>query len=154
VDFRTVGLIPHASKILLKILARRLESKAELFIGQDQYGLRNGCCTRDAVDAMRVLCEGNVEYNSKVYVCFVDYEKAFDQIDWAKLLDFLGDSCRDRRLIQNLIMARSAYVQVNDGFSEACQIGRGVRCEVCSLCPPLYIIYDEAMMKEATENVQ
>jgi len=83
-------LIPHASKILLKILARRLESKAELFPGQDQYGLRSGCCTRDAVDAMRVLCEGNVEYNNKVYVCFVDYEKAFDRIDWVKLLDFLG----------------------------------------------------------------
>ena len=42
---------------------------------------------------------------------------------------------------------------VNDGFSEAYQIGRGVR-QGCSLSPLLYIIYNEAMMKEATENVQ
>ena len=50
-------------------------------------------------------------------------------------------------------MARSAYVQVNDGFSEACQISRGVK-QGCCLSPLLYIIHDEAMMKEATENVQ
>jgi len=31
-DFQTISLIPHASKILLKILAPRLESKGELFL--------------------------------------------------------------------------------------------------------------------------
>jgi len=44
-------------------------------------------------------------------------------------------------------------VRVNDEFSEACQVDRGVR-QGCFLSPLLYIIYDEAMMKEATENVQ
>ena len=50
-------------------------------------------------------------------------------------------------------MGQSAYMWVNDGFSEACQIGRGVR-QGSFLSPLLYIIYDEAIMKEATENVQ
>jgi len=44
-------------------------------------------------------------------------------------------------------MCQSAYVRVNDGFSEASQTGRGVR-QGCS-SPLLYIIYEEA-----TENVQ
>jgi len=50
---------------------------------------------------MRVLCERNLECNNKVCVCFVDYEKAFDWIDWVKLLDILGNvgvSWRDQRL--------------------------------------------------------
>jgi len=40
VDLRTINLIPHASKIVLKILSQRLETKAELYLGKDQYGFR------------------------------------------------------------------------------------------------------------------
>ena len=93
--------------------------------------------------------------NSKVCVCFVDYEKAFDRIDWVKLLDILGNievEYRDRRLL-NMYTGQSAYVRVNDGFSEAIQIGRCVR-QGCSLSPLLYSIYVEAMMKATAQNVQ
>ena len=54
-DFRTISLVSHASKIVLKILTRRLESKAKPYLGKDQYGFRRGCGTRDAIAAMRVL---------------------------------------------------------------------------------------------------
>ena len=81
VDFRTVSLVSHASKILSKILTRRLESKAEPYLGRDQYGFRRGCGTRDAIAAMRVLCDRSLEHNNKVYVCYVDYEKAFDRVN-------------------------------------------------------------------------
>jgi len=46
-------------------------------------------------------------------------EKAFDQIDWVKLLDILhnmGVDWRDRRLIWSLYMGQSAYMQVLMGF--------------------------------------
>ena len=39
VDFRTTSLVSHASKIVLKILTRRLESTAESYLGKDQFGL-------------------------------------------------------------------------------------------------------------------
>jgi len=42
-----------------------------------------------------------------VYLCFVDYEKVFDWIDWVKLLDILcnmGVNWRDQSLIWNLYM--------------------------------------------------
>ena len=75
-----MSLVLHASKIVLKILTRRLESKAESYLGRgrDQYGFRRGCGTRDAIAAMRVLCDRSLEHNDNVYVCYVDYEKAFD----------------------------------------------------------------------------
>ena len=37
---RTISLISHASKILLKILINRIEAKARDFIGQNQFGFR------------------------------------------------------------------------------------------------------------------
>ena len=47
--------------------------------GKDQFGFRKGRSTRDAIVALHVLYERNLEYNNKVYVCYVDYEKAFDR---------------------------------------------------------------------------
>ncbi|XP_023225444.1 uncharacterized protein LOC111626342 [Centruroides sculpturatus] len=41
-DFRTISLISHASKILLKIINRRLYNKAETFLCEEQFGFRKG----------------------------------------------------------------------------------------------------------------
>jgi len=35
-------------------------SKAELFLGREQYWFRSGCGTRDAIAAMRVICESTI----------------------------------------------------------------------------------------------
>ena len=42
-DHRTISLISHASKILLKIFTTRIEAKARDFIGRNQFGFRKGC---------------------------------------------------------------------------------------------------------------
>ena len=51
-----------------------------MIAGKDQFGLRKGHGTRDASAALHVLYERNLEYDNKVYVCCVDYEKAFELI--------------------------------------------------------------------------
>ena len=55
VEFRTISLVTHASKIVLKMIARRLKGKAEAFLGDDQFGFRKERGTRDAIAALRVL---------------------------------------------------------------------------------------------------
>jgi len=72
VDFRTISLVPHASKIVLKILTRRLENKAQLFLARDQYEFRKGRGTIDAIAALHVLYERSLKHNNKVSVCYVD----------------------------------------------------------------------------------
>jgi len=69
--------------------------------------------TRDAIAALHILYERNLEYYNKVYVCYVDYEKAFDREDWTKLMTILnniGVNWRDRKLIWNLYNKQVAYV--------------------------------------------
>jgi len=55
---------------------------------------------------VRVLQERSLEHNNKVYVCFVDYEKALDRVNWQKqvmeILQNIGIDWRDRKLIWNL----------------------------------------------------
>ncbi len=41
-DYRTISLIPHASKILLKIIMKRIEGKAINVIGKTQFAFRKG----------------------------------------------------------------------------------------------------------------
>ena len=129
-DHRTISLISHASKILLKVLTRRIEAKTKDFIGRNQFGFRRGCGTRDAIGVMRVLCERSMEFGNDVYVCFVDFEKAFDRVNWVKMMEVLKSldvDWRDRRMIYQLYIKQEAVIRIADGDSEPGIIGRGVR---------------------------
>ena len=53
-DFRTISLICHGSKIVLGILKKRITSKADEYLGEDQYGFRRDSGTREAIAAMRI----------------------------------------------------------------------------------------------------
>src|SRR6218665_366448 len=51
-EYRSIScLLTHVSKILLKVIAKRLQAKAEAdkCLGEDQFGFRKGRGTRDAI---------------------------------------------------------------------------------------------------------
>ena len=60
------------------------------------------------------MCESSLEQSNYVFICFVDYENAFDRVDLVKLLGILKEivvDWRDRRLILNLYMQQTAVVR-------------------------------------------
>lgn len=78
-----------------------------------------------------------------MFACFIDFEKAFDRVDWMKLMDILtrlGFDTKERRLINNLYNAQQVRIRIEDKESEAAFIGRGVR-QGCILSPLLFSIY-------------
>lgn len=155
-DYRTISLISHASKILLKIINNRIQTKAEMMLSNTQFGFRKGCGTREAIGIMRVICERSLEHGNDVFICFVDFEKAFDRIDWKRMLEILkriGIDWRDRRLIMNLYMNQKAAVRIQQELSKEGEIGRGVR-QGCCLSPVLFNIYAEDMMSKAMDGVE
>ena len=70
-EHRTISLILHAAKILLKLMMRRIEAKAKDFIGKIQFGFRKGLGTRDAIAVIKVLCERSMEFGNEVYSTYV-----------------------------------------------------------------------------------
>jgi len=133
---------------MIRIIAERIENKAKMYLGEDQYGFRRGVGTRDAIAVMRVIMERCIEQNQTVYVCFVDYEKAFNRINWKKMMEILkniGVDWRDRRLRKELYMNQTARVRNDNVLSEKCEIGRGNR-QGCPLSALLYCTY--YMMKQ------
>src|SRR6478609_9545926 len=142
-DHQTISLISQASKILLKIVTNRIEVKATDFIGRNQFGFRKGCGTRDAIRVMRMICEKSLKFGNNVYICFVDFEKAFDRVNWETMMNVLqsiGVDWRDRRMISELYMNQKAVVRIAGGESDSGIIGRGVR-QRCPLSPLLFSIY-------------
>ena len=59
-NYRTIAVISHASKILLKIIMKRLQRKLDGEINQTQAGFRQNRGTRDQMFNLRMLIE-NVE---------------------------------------------------------------------------------------------
>src|SRR2546426_2409609 len=96
----------------LRILTNRIEANAKDFIGKNQFGFRRvveqgGGRVGGAIGVLRMLCERSLKLDNEVFVCFVDFEKAFDRVNWMKMLEVLkriGVDWRDRRLKGSLYM--------------------------------------------------
>ena len=146
---RTIALIPHASKILLKILQRRIEPFVEMEMPDVQAGFRRGRGTRDQIANMRWMMEISREYQKEIYLCFIDYCKAFDCVDHIKLWNVLRSMGIPEHLIlllRDLYHEQQATVRTEDGETDWFKIGKGVR-QGCNLSPYLFNLYTEYVMR-------
>ena len=84
-NYRTVALISHTSKVLLKILQTRLQQYMNHKLLDVQAGFRKGRGTRDQIANICWIIEKPGEFQKNIYFCFIDYVKAFDCVDHNKL---------------------------------------------------------------------
>ena len=84
-NYRTIALISHASKVMLKILQARLQQYVNHELPDVQAGLRKGRGTRDQIANIYWIIEKAREFQKTIYFCFIDYAKAFDCVDHNKL---------------------------------------------------------------------
>jgi hypothetical protein len=104
-DHRTISIIAHAAKIVARIIRRRIERKSEDALGEDQFGFRRGKGNRDAVGMLRIISERTLVIDEELCTCFIDWQKAFDHVNWTKLMQIVkgtGTDWRKRRLISKL----------------------------------------------------
>jgi len=93
-----------------------LESKREEVIKEDHFGFWKCKCTRDAIGLMRIISERVLGVKKEMCVCFMDLQKAFDHVDWNKLLEMLrniGVNWRESRLIPNIYMGQRVKIYLN-----------------------------------------
>jgi len=106
--------IVHTAKIIAKILRRNIERKIEDVLGEDQFGFRRGKGTRDAIGMVRIITERTLEIDEELCICFIEWQKAFDHVNWTKLIQILKRNridWRERRLISKLYMDQRVKVQ-------------------------------------------
>ena len=56
-NYRTISLISHPSKVMLRIFLYRLKPQAEKIIKEEQAGFRAGRSTTERIFSLRILCE-------------------------------------------------------------------------------------------------
>ena len=120
-------MISHTSKILLKIIQARLEVHLNSEIAQEQAGFRRGRGTRDHIANIRWILEKSREINAPVYLCFIDYSKAFDCVDHNKLwnnMRRLGIPEHLVILIRNLYTGQEATVRTEFGIQNGLKSAR------------------------------
>ena len=56
-NYRTIGLISHLGKVMLKIIPDRLKPQADKIIAEEQAGFGSGRSTTEQIFNLRILCD-------------------------------------------------------------------------------------------------
>ena len=82
-NYRGISLVPHAGKVLLKVVARRLSAYCEVkgLLPEEQCGFRPVCSTTDTMFVVCKLQEAGRTAGVSLHMCFVDLQKAYDTVD-------------------------------------------------------------------------
>jgi hypothetical protein len=71
-------------------------------LGDNQFGFRRGKRTRDAIGMLRIISEWTLDIDEELCACFIDWQKAFDHVNWTELMQILKGTGIDR-LVQKKI---------------------------------------------------
>ncbi|GFR99132.1 endonuclease-reverse transcriptase [Elysia marginata] len=83
---RTISLMSHVTKILLRVVMMRVRNKIGQEIAEKQCGFVERKGTTNAIYMLRALIERALEVQKDVYLCFIDYTKAFDRVRHTEIL--------------------------------------------------------------------
>ena len=150
-NYCTIALISHASKVMLTILQVRLQQYVNCEFPGVQAGFRKGRGTRDQIANIRWIIEKAREFQKNIYFCFIDYAKAFDCVDHNKLWKILQEmGIRDHLtcLLRNLYAGDEATELTGHGTTDWFQIAKAVH-QGCMLPPCLFNLHAEHIMRNA-----
>ncbi|GFO00874.1 RNA-directed DNA polymerase from mobile element jockey-like [Plakobranchus ocellatus] len=70
---RTISLMSHLTKVMLRVLMNRIRNKILPEISKTQCGFMADKSTRYAIFALRILMERAIEVQKDLYLCFIHY---------------------------------------------------------------------------------
>ena len=74
-NHRTVALVAHASKIILRIILERTRNQTESEVAEEQAGFVKARGTRDQITNLRIIMQKANEHQQPSFMCFVDLKK-------------------------------------------------------------------------------
>ena len=152
-NWRGITLLSLTSKIMSRIIHKRLSNALDETLRTEQAGFRKGRACSDHIFTLRQILEQSHEFNSPIYANFVDFRKAFDSIhrdSLYKILQHYGVPDKLVNIIKLLYTDFSAQVLCEGELTEAFQVKTGVK-QGCVLSPFLFLLGIDWIMKETTK---
>ena len=152
-SYRGIKLLEHAMKIVERVMEKRLRQMVT--IDKMQFGFMPGKGTIDAVFILRRLQEEYRDKEKKLYMCFVDLEKAFDRVprkvtEWALRKRGIPETMV--RAVMSLYEGAKSRVRVGTKLSEAFRVKVGVH-QGSVLSPLVFAIVIDVVTENAREGL-
>jgi len=98
---------------------------------------------------MQQIIEKRKEHNFPLFLSFIDYEKAYDNVNRDKLREMMDNKIPNYLLntIKCIYRNTKFRIKFNDGISEPININKGLR-QGCGISPVLFNIYINTIIEE------
>ena len=150
-NWRGITLLSVPSKIMAKIIIRRMSDAVDKSLRKEQAGFRKGRGCADQIFTLRNIIEQCTEWQRQLYVNFVDFEKAFDSIHRESLWCILRHYGIPRKLVQ-LIKSFYHNFQCTVGKDNSFfDVKTGVR-QGCVMSAVLFNLVIDWVMRKTTED--
>lgn len=151
-NWRGITILNVLNKLLAQIIYERLDVYIDNNMREEQAGFRRGRGCIDQSNTLRIIVEQSLEFNTPLYIAFIDFLRAFDTIKHSAIwraLDNKGVPSKIIKLIQNLYSDANISVLHEDMLSEPFQLTTGVK-QGCPLSPMLFNIVLDEIMRHVT----
>ncbi len=146
-NWRPITLLESIYKILAKLLAGRLQAILPSIICPNQTGFVEGRSILDNVFIAQESLSWAEESNQDLVLLLLDFEKAFDKIEWGFLfgaLEKLGFGSTWIRWIRAMYKGVTSSVRMNGEPGPDFSLARSVR-QGCPLAPYLFILATDVL---------
>ena len=153
-NYRGITLLSIPGKVFNRILLNRMKDAVDPHLRDQQAGFRKERSCTDQIATLRIILEQSLEWNSPLYVNFIDYEKAFDSVDreslW-RLLRHYGVPEKITNIIRKSYEGMTCRIVHGRQLTDAFEVRTGVR-QGCLLSPFLFLLAIDWVMKTSTEQ--
>ena len=147
-----INLLSVAGKIFCRVLLQRVRQSIERTLREEQAGFRSGRGCTDWIFVLRTIVEQSLEWNSSLYINYIDFEKAFDSIHhpslW-KILRAYGFLTKVINILRDMYADNQCCVRHEGKQSEWFHVKTGVR-QGCVISPVLFLVVIDWVMRRAT----
>ena len=153
-NYRGIMLLSIPGKVFNRVILNRMKDAVDMHLRDQQAGFRKERSCIDQIATLRIILEQSLEWNSPLYVNFIDYEKAFDSVErqtlW-RLLRHYGVPEKITNIIRRSYEGMTCRIVHSRQLTDAFEVRTGVR-QGCLLSPFMFLLAIDWIMKTSTDQ--